>query len=327
MRPIMNAARASPRRVVYPEGAETKILRAAEIAIEEGIARPILLGDPERVRARARALELTLEGAEIVDPLASPRREDYARRLFEMRCRKGMTLQEARQAIANPNYFGTMMVLMGDADALVSGVTQNYSWTVRPALQIIPLRPGYRRAAGVYMLVLRDRTLFFADATVNIDPTDEDLAEIAHMVAEVATPYVGTPRVAMVSFSNFGSSPHPSSDKVRRATEIARARWPGLVVDGEMQVDTALVPEIQQEFFPFSTLGGKAANVLVFANLEAANVAYKLVQRLAGAEAIGPILLGLSRPVHVLQRAASVDEIVHMTAVAVTDAIARSQGR
>jgi malate dehydrogenase (oxaloacetate-decarboxylating)(NADP+) len=326
MRPVMQAARRKPQRVVYPEGLDTRVLRAAETVVEEGIARPVLLGDPARIRARQRELELELRGVQIVDPLAAPEREAYARRLFEIRCRKGMTLLEARERLREANYFGTMMVAAGHADALVSGVTQNYSWTIRPALQIIPLRPGYRRAAGVYMLVMRERTLFFADATVNIDPTAEDLAEIAFMAAEAASRFVAQPRVAMVSFSNFGSTSHPSSDKVRRATEIARARFPSLTIDGEMQVDTALVPEIQEEYFPFCRLGGKPADVLVFANLEAANVAYKLVQRVAGAEAIGPILLGLSRSVHVLQRAASVNEIVHMTAVAVVDAATQVSG-
>jgi malate dehydrogenase (oxaloacetate-decarboxylating)(NADP+) len=324
MRPIMNLARRNPRRVVYPEGLDPRILRAAAHAAEEGIARPVLLGDPARIHARERELELELGGVEIVDPQESPDRESYAQRLFELRCRKGTTLLEARARLREPNYFGTMMVEAGHADALVSGVTQSYSWTIRPALQILPLRAGYRRAAGVYMLVLRDRTHFIADATVNIDPSAEDLAEIAFMAAEAAARFLPTPpRIAMVSFSNFGSTPHPSSDKVRRATELARARFPDLVIDGEMQADTALVPEIQSEYFPFCALGGRAADVLVFANLEAANVAYKLVQRVAGAEAIGPILLGLSRSVHVLQRAASVNEIVHMTAVAVADALDR----
>jgi malate dehydrogenase (oxaloacetate-decarboxylating)(NADP+) len=327
MRPVMAQARRAPKRIVYPEGEDTRILRAAEVVIDERIAKPILLGSREAIGARARELDLELKDVEIVDPDHDPRAARYRDALFALRCRKGMTHGEAVETLRNHNYFGTMMVQQGDADGLVSGVTQAYSWTIRPALQILGLRPGYRRAAGLYMLIMKDRTIFIGDATVNIDPTAEELAEIAIMSAEAAARFIGPPRVAMVSFSNFGSTAHPSSEKVRRATEIVRARMPDLAIDGEMQADTALVGEIQREIFPFCRLGGEPANVLIFANLEAANAAYKIVQRLANAEAIGPFLLGLAKPVHVLQRAASVNEIVHMTAVAVTDAAARAAGQ
>ncbi|HVY63164.1 MAG TPA: NADP-dependent malic enzyme [Planctomycetota bacterium] len=327
MRPVMmQARRAARKRIVFPEGEDTRILRAAEVLCDERVARPILLGRREAIAARARELDLTLSDVEVVDPALDPRAARYRDALFELRCRKGMTQGEAQETVRNHNYFGTMMVQQGDADGLVSGVAQAYSWTIRPALQILGLRAGYRRAAGLYMLILKDRTIFIGDATVNIDPTAEELAEIAIMSAEAAGRFIPAPRVAMVSFSNFGSAPNPSSEKVRRATEIVRARLPSLAIDGEMQADTALVGEIQREIFPFCRLGGEPANVLIFANLEAANAAYKCVQRLANAEAIGPFLLGLAKPVHVLQRAASVNEIVHMTAIAVTDAAARAAG-
>jgi malate dehydrogenase (oxaloacetate-decarboxylating)(NADP+) len=211
------------------------------------------------------------------------------------------------------------MVRLGDAEALVAGVSQHYPDTIRPALQIIQMRDGATRVAGLYMMIFKDRILFFADTTVNIDPTAEELAEIALGAAEVARRFHVEPRVAMLSFSNFGSARHPQVEKVRRAVEIVRREAPGLVVDGEMQADTALVPEILEEQYPFSVLRG-GANVLVFPSLESANVAYKLVQRLGGAEAIGPILVGMRRPVHVLARGCEVKDVVHMAAIAVVDA-------
>jgi malate dehydrogenase (oxaloacetate-decarboxylating)(NADP+) len=260
-----------------------------------------------------------LGGAAIVDPAASDRAEPYARALWELRQRRGVTLAEARRLVLDPNVWGALMVRLGDAEALVAGVSQHYPDTIRPALQIIQMRDGATRVAGLYMMIFKDRILFFADTTVNIDPTAEELAEIALGAAEVARRFHVEPRVAMLSFSNFGSARHPQVEKVRRAVEIVRREAPGLVVDGEMQADTALVPEILEEQYPFSVLRG-GANVLVFPSLESANVAYKLVQRLGGAEAIGPILVGMRRPVHVLARGCEVKDVVHMAAIAVVDA-------
>ena len=220
----------------------------------------------------------------------------------------------------NPTTFGSMMVRLGDADALIGGLTTHYPDTIRPALQVIDVRPELRRVAGVYVLITPKGDIYFlADATVNIEPTAEDLAEIAIMAAEKARRFNLEPRVAMLSFSNFGSTRHPLAEKVRRAVELVRQRAPGLMIDGEMQADTAVVPEIIEETYPFSTLKG-GANVLIFPNLEAGNIAYKLLQRIGGAELIGPILTGLSKPVHVLQRGSEVNDIVHVAAVAVVDA-------
>ena len=217
------------------------------------------------------------------------------------------------------------MVRLGDADALLAGITQHYPDTIRPALEVIPVREGLRRVSGLYLMItMKGDLYFFADATVNIEPSAEDLAEIAIEAAEAARRFNVEPRVAMLSFSNFGSTRHPLTDKVRAATEIARRRAPGLCIDGEMQADTAVTPEIIENTYPFSTLKG-GANVLVFPTLEAGNVAYKLLQKLGGAEAIGPILMGLSKPVHVLHREAEVNEIVNVAALAVVDAQATAE--
>jgi malate dehydrogenase (oxaloacetate-decarboxylating)(NADP+) len=240
--------------------------------------------------------------------------------MYSLRQRKGMTRREAAGMLRNPNAFGSMMVRLGDADALVSGITQHYPDTIRPALQIIEVRHGMRLVSGVYVMITAKGEIYFlSDATVNIDPTSEDLAEIAVNTAAMARRFDVEPRVALLSFSNFGSSRHPLAEKVRRAVELVRLREPGLMVDGEMQADTALVPGLIDEVFPFSTLKG-GANVLIFPNLEAGNIAYKLLGQIGGAEPLGPILIGLSKPVHVLQRGAEVNDIVNVAAIAVVDA-------
>ncbi len=285
-----------------------------------GSPRPILLGDEEKIRATAADLHLHLEGAQIVDPARFPRLETYVDELYRLRHRKGVTRSEAEEMMRNRNIFGSMMVHMGDADALIGGLTEHYPDTIRPALQVLAVRPGLRKVSGLYVLItIKGDIYFLADATVNIEPTAEDLAEIAISAAEMARRFDVEPRVAMLSFSNFGSTRHPLAEKVRRATEIVRERLPSLMIDGEMQADTAVVPDIIEETYPFSRLKG-GANVLVFPNLEAGNIAYKLLMRIGGCEAIGPILMGLSKPVHVLQRGCEVNEIVNMAAIAVVDA-------
>jgi len=320
IRMMIHKAQREPKRVVFPEGEEAKILRACQILIDERIAHPVLLGRRQTVQSKVCDLRLSLEGAEIIDPREFPRLGEYTNCLYELRQRKGVTLSEASELILNRNVFGAMMVRMGDADAFIAGLTQHYPDTLRPALQVIPLREGVRHVCGMYVLVtLAGQVYFLADTTVNIEPTAEDLAEIAIMTAEAARGFEVEPRVAMLSFSNFGSVRHPLAEKVRRATELVRERAPDLMVDGEMQADTAVVPRIIEERYPFSFLKG-GANVLIFPNLEAGNIAYKLLQRIGGAEAIGPILMGLAKPVHVLQRGDEVDDIVKMTAVAVVDA-------
>jgi malate dehydrogenase (oxaloacetate-decarboxylating)(NADP+) len=320
MRIMIHKAQRAPKRVVFPEGGEEKILRAAHVLIEEGIAHPILLGAEREIRRRADDLHLSLGSAEIVDPAAPGHRARYAEEFYKLRQRKGVTRSEAEAAIANPNTFGSLMVHFGEADALISGLKQHYPDTIRPALQVIPAREGLRRVSGLYVLITRQGELFFlADATVNIDPSSEDLAEIAISAAETARRFDVQPRVALLSFSNFGSTRHPLAEKVARAVEIVRRREPGLMVDGEMQADTAVTPEILEGTYPFAALKGQA-NVLVFPNLEAGNIAYKLLMRIGGCEAIGPILMGLSKPIHVLQRDCEVNDIVNVAAIAVVEA-------
>ena len=325
---ILNKARQSPRRIVFGEGEETKIIRAAVRVREEGIARPILLGRPAVIAARLAELGLQAD-LTVLDPATFERREEYAQAYFRLRARRGMTPALAHSRVRQRNVFGPMMVAMGEADAFVSGLTFEYPEVIRPALEIFHTRPGTRRAAGAYLMIVddrashpaRDRVYIFTDATVNIDPSAEDLAEIASLAADFARQLELEPRVALLSFSNFGSTDHALSRKVRTAVDILRRRRPDLTVDGEMQADTAVVPEIIDERYPFSQV--RDANVLVFPSLESANVAYKLLARLGGAQAIGPILLGLGAPVHVLQTGDDVEDIVHIAAVAVMDA----QGR
>jgi malate dehydrogenase (oxaloacetate-decarboxylating)(NADP+) len=320
MRIMIHKAQQHPKRVVFTEGEESKILRASQILLDEKIATPILLGNKEVITARAVELHLHLGGAEIVDPANSAKLEEYAEELYSLRQRKGITRTEAAQLVRNRTTFGSLMVRLGDADALIGGLTTHYPDTIRPALQVIEPRQGLHKVAGVYVLITPKGDLYFlADATVNIEPGPEDLAEIAIEAAEKARRFDQEPRIAMLSFSNFGSTRHELSDKVRRAVELVRQRAPSLMIDGEMQADTAVVPQIIDETYPFSTLKG-GANVLIFPNLEAGNIAYKLLHRLGGAELIGPLLTGLSRPVHVLQRGSEVNDIVQLAAVAVVDA-------
>ena len=320
MRLIIHKAQNKPRRVVFPEGENEKILRAAHILAEEKIAQPMLIGNSEVIRAKAADLSMELEEIQIVDPATWPKREAYIQELYELRERRGVTLSEARELINNRNLFGAVMVQVGDADALVGGVTQHFGDTVRPALQVIKPRPRLHKVSGLYVLVTRRGDMYFlADCTVNIEPSAEDLAEIALCAAEAARRFNETPRVAMLSFSNFGSTPHPLTEKVRQAVQLVHKADPTLMIDGEMMADTAVVPEIIAETYPFSNLQG-GANVLVFPDLTSANTCYKLLARIGGVETIGPILMGMSKPVHVLQRGAEVEEIVNIAAIAVVDA-------
>jgi malate dehydrogenase (oxaloacetate-decarboxylating)(NADP+) len=319
---IMNKAKSAPqkKRVVFAEGEETKIIRAAAQVYDEGIALPILIGRPEIIQARIQSLGLDCK-AEIINPPQFARIGDYAQAYYLLRQRKGVALKDAHKTVRDPNVFGPMMVKMGDADACVSGLTYDYPDVIRPALQIHHTHPSASRAAGVYIMIVNNRVLLFTDATVNIDPSAEDLAEIACLAANYARQLGLDPRVALLSFSNFGSTPHPLSNKIREAVEIIRGKCPDITVDGEMQADTAVVSEIIDDRYPFSQV--KDANVLVFPSLESANIAYKLLARLGNAQAIGPILLGIGAPIHVLQTGDEVRDIVNMAAVAVMDAMSR----
>jgi malate dehydrogenase (oxaloacetate-decarboxylating)(NADP+) len=319
---IVNKARASQpkKRIVFAEGEETKIIRAAAQVADEKIGVPILLGRPEVIQAKIQTLGLECCPA-ILNPAAFDGIEEYAQAYYELRQRKGVALPDARKMVLDPNIFGPLMVKMGAAEAFVSGLTYDYPEVIRPALQIHHTSPDTTRAAGVYIMIVNDRTYLFTDATVNIDPTAEDLAEIACLSANFARQLGLEPRVALLSFSNFGSTPHPLSEKVQKALKIIRTRCKDFVVDGEMQADTAVMLEIIDERYPFSQV--KDANVLVFPSLEAANIAYKLLARLGNAQAIGPILLGMGAPVHVLQTGDEVRDIVNIAAVAVMDAMSR----
>jgi malate dehydrogenase (oxaloacetate-decarboxylating)(NADP+) len=320
MRVFIHKAQRAPRRIVFPEGQEDKVLRAAQILCEDRIAQPIILGEREFIARRIADLGLDLEGAEIVEPASSPRFREMADAYYALRQRKGVTLRDAERQIRNHNVFGMMMVRRGEADGLISGLTQHYPDTVRPALQIIGTRPGVKRIAGLYMMVFKQQTVFIADATVNVEPSAEDLAEIALLAAEKVRELDIEPRVAMLSFSNFGSTLHPLTEKVREATEIVRRRAPELVADGEVMADTAVTPEILTELYPFSALEGRAANILVCPDLTSANIAYKLLARLGGAVAIGPILLGIRKPVYLLVPGCDVNDIVNIAAMAVFEA-------
>ena len=319
MQNLRHRAQSAPKRIVFSEGEHDKVLRASHQIGEERIAYPILLGRPAVIENRFTELGFEDMRPQVIDPAHSPRFEAYVQEFYRLRRRGGVTLSAAREQMLNPNYFGAMMVHMGDADGFVAGVSQNYPETIRPALQIIRTRPNVRRVAAVFVIITKKDVYFFADTHVNIDPSAEELAEIAVLAAEVAREFDIEPRVAMLSFSNFGSHHHPDSEKMRRAVELALEKNPELMIDGEMMADTALVPELIEEEYPFSQLKG-GATVLIFPDLGAANIAYKMMMRIGGAESLGPILMGLSKPVHVLQRGATVEEIVNMAAIAVVDA-------
>ena len=320
MRTLVNKARSHPKRVVMPEGCHGKIIRAAHILVEEGIGRPVLLGDEAVIEKRARELGLALDGVERVNPSTSSHLEAYGKALFEKRQRKGVTRADARRLLTRDfNSFGAMMVEMGDADTMLSGIDHSYPDTIRPALQIIGKEKGLSKVHGMYMLVFPKEAVFISDATVTIDPTAEELAETTLLAARQVRLFDMEPKVAMLSFSNFGSSNHPLALKVKRATELVKAMEPKLVVDGEVQANVARSPRIMADQYPFSALKGDA-NLFIFPDLQSANISYKLLHKLGGAELVGPILMGMNKPVHVLQRGYEVAEIVNMAAVAVVDA-------
>lgn len=319
MRTIITKAKSNPRRVVFGEGEEPKVIRAAHQVQEEGIGYPILLGRHDVIAQKIRELNLHFQPTIISPTENPPALERYIEAYHKLRERKGITRAMAARAMTGRNHYGPMMVRLGDADAYLSGLNFNYPDVIRPALQIVKTRAGVSKVAGMYIVITKEqRVFFFTDATVNIDPSAEDLAELAILAADAAHKFDVDPRVAMLSFSNFGSAPHPFADKVRRAVELVRARRPDLPVDGEMQADTAVVAKILEERYPFACV--REPNVLVFPNLEAANVAYKLLRHLGDAETIGPILLGMGKPIHVLQQGDEVKDIVNMAALAVVDA-------
>ncbi|MBU0508721.1 NADP-dependent malic enzyme [bacterium] len=322
-RMFINRAKRYPKRIVLPEGHHPKIIRAAELIVAEEIGKPIIIGSEAVIAEHKKQLGMTLEGCQIVDPtkLSEAEMDKYVDALWVHRRRKGVTRREARKLLNDPNYFGTMMLKLGEADALVSGVSQHYPDTIRPALQLLDKKPGVKTVAAMYAMVFKDRTVFLADTAVNIDRNDpESLAEIAILSADTVRKFDIEPRVAMLSFSNFGSVNHPAARRVALAAELVRKMRPDLIVDGEMQADTAVVQAIIDKTYPFSPLRGGAANTLIFPDMTSANIAYKLLMRLGGAEPIGPILMGMDKAVHVLQRECDVQEIVQIAAYAAVDA-------
>ena len=320
MRTLINKAKANPKRIVFPEGEEDKILRAAQILISEKIAIPILLGDKNEIRSKIEALNLNLGDVEILDPMTCDKRGNYIDTMFEMRQRKGVTRAGAKRQIkVNNNYFGAMMVEKGDADTMLSGINHHYPETIKPTLEIIGKQDELSKVHGMYMMVFKKKVVFFADTTVAIDPTAEELAETAILAAEEVRKFDIVPKVAMLSFSNFGSTNHPLTAKVKKATALVKQQAPDLVVDGEIQANVALDPELTEVQYPFSMLKGDA-NVFIFPDLQSGNISYKLLNKLGGAEAVGPILMGTKKPVHVLQRGDDVADVINMAAVAVVDA-------
>ena len=321
MRFFIHKAQDLHKRIVFPEGEELKILRAAQILVDDKIAKPILIGNPERIKNKIEelGLDFDFDKVEIFDPNDNMKFDKYLEEFYEIRKRKGMTYTDAQRLLKTPQIFGMMMVRCGDADGLISGLTQHYPDTIKPALQIIGKEDGINKISGLYMLVFKNRTLFIADATVNIEPTAEDLAETAQLAAFAVTRLGFTPKIAMLSFSNFGSTKHPLTNKVARATSIVKAQRPDLIVDGEMTAETAMNPETIASHYPFSDLKERA-NILICPDLTSANIAYKLLGSIGGAVAIGPILLGIKKPVYLLGPESYVDDIVNLTAMAVFEA-------
>ena len=326
LRAISNKAKLDPKRVVFAEADNYKILKAAQIVNDDGVATPILLGDKQKILELIEANELDMEGVTIIDPAEeTAKTELYADYLYQKRQRKGITLYEAKKLLRDRNYFGACMVQFGEADALISGLTKNYIQTIRPALQIIGTEPGVDKVAGMYMMLTEKGPVFFGDTTVNVNPTLNELVDLTVLIDRSIKKFNIQPRIAMLSYSNFGSNEGEVPDKTREAVRLLHQNYPDILVDGDMQANFAMNPALLKDNFSFSTLNGQAANTLVFPNLASGNIAYKLIQELAGAEAIGPILLGMNKPVHILQLGSSVREIVNMVTIAVVDAQSKAE--
>ena len=321
LRNIASKAKAAPKRVVFAEADNYKILKAAQIVKDEGIATPILLGNITKIQKLLLDHDIALGDIEIIDPwVGTDDSEKYAQHLYEKRQRRGITLYEARKLVRDRNYYGSSMVQFGQADALISGLTKNYKNTLKPALQVIGTKQGVKKIAGMYMMLTKKGPVFLGDTTVNPDPTAQDMVDITALIHETVTGLNITPRIALLSYSNFGSNNGPVPLKTRNATALLKEKYPDMIVDGEMQANFAMNAELLQGNYPFSRLNGIPANTLIFPNLESGNIAYKLLQELGNVEAVGPILLGLNKPVHVLQMDSSVREIVNMVTIAVVDA-------
>ena len=314
MRQVFNKAKTQPRRIVFPEGNEERVLRAVQILREEELAEPVLLGDEQELRSRAEALGVSLDGVELIDPRTSEKRAYYHKELQHVRRHKGVTPPDADRLLSRRSYFGVMMVRMGDAHGLVAGLTKSYPESIRPALELIGLAEGHERAAGISVVIQKERVLFFADTAMIIRPNAEELADIAGLGASTARWFGFDPVVAVLSFSNYGSVRSDETERLAEAVEIARRRWPDLAIDGEMQADIALEPDKRKSRFPFSELVDEA-NVLIFPSLNASHIAVRLMGSIGESVVVGPILMGMSSPVNSLQPTATVEELVNMTAI------------
>jgi malate dehydrogenase (oxaloacetate-decarboxylating)(NADP+) len=319
MRSIINNAKASPKRIVFPEGNEERVLRAVQILVEEKICEPVLVGDPQEIQAVAHKLCVDLRGVSIVDHLRSDRRVYYRKELASLRRRKGVTEVDADRLLRRRGYFGVMMVRMGDAHGLVAGLTKSYPESIRPSFEVIGLAEGHSRAAGVNVVIQPDRVLFFADGAVNARPSADELADIAGLAASTAKWFGFDPTIAVLSFSNYGSVRGEDTERLGQAVEIARKRWPDLKIDGEMQADIALDPDLRDSRFPFSEIKGEA-NVLIFPSLDAAHIASRMMGSIGGATVVGPVLMGMRGPVNSVQPIASVEDVVNLTAITVLQA-------
>ena len=322
IRNLTDKAKRNPKKVVFAEADHYKILKAAEMALEEGIAIPILLGKRQKIQKIIDEYNLDLSNCEIIDPRNESElkhREGFAEILHEKRKRRGLTFYEAKKLMRERNYFAAAMVETGMADVMISGLTRSYKDSIRPALRVIGVEDGLNKIAGMYILISKDGPMFFADTTVNINPTVEEIVDITLLVAKTVKQYKISPKIALLSYSNFGSNEGEDAIKMREATKILHEKHPGLIVDGELQANFAVNKELIDDFFPFSMLSGKSANTLIFPNLSSGNIAYKLVKEMSQHEAIGPILLGMKKPVHVLQIGSSVREILNMITLGVVD--------
>lgn len=312
-------ARSKPKRVVFPEGDNARIIRAAQLAVEEGIAKPILLGVEEDIQKVADQFGYELDGIKIINPATAKKTRSYIDEYYRLRQRKGINKHDAEKRMVNHrNYFGSMMVAMGDADCMLSGLNTNYASTIRPALETIGHDPRFNKVAGLYIVSSKQKTYFLADTTVNINPNAQEIADIAIQAAEIAQHFEVTPKIALLSYGNFGSAQGDSPKKMRDARNIIKTKRPDLIVDGEMQADTAVRPDIIESAFPFSDIKG-GANVLIFPDLNSGNITYKLLSRIGKLNLIGPILIGMSKPVHILEQGSDVNEILDMVAIAVVD--------
>lgn len=323
MRSLANKAKSNPKRVVFTEADTYKILKAAQLTRDEGIAKPILLGNKEKILALMEEHQIDMGDTPIIDawlPEEEARRNEFGDILWTKHQRRGLTQYDSRKLMRDRNYFGTMMVETGMADAMISGLTRKYGAPIKPALQVIGMQEGVGRVAGLYMMITKKGPYFFADTTLTENPTASQLADIAVLTANTIKQFNITPRIAMVSYTNFGSAEGETPKKMREATAILHKNYPGLIVDGDIQANFAVNNELLKEQFPFSTLVDKDVNTFIFPNLASGNIAYKLLQELGGAEAIGPVLMGLKKPVHILQLGSSVREIVNMITIAVIDA-------